>query len=287
MAETTGISWTDATFNCWRGCQRVAPGCTNCYAEALSKRNPSTLGTWGPDGVRVVAAESYWRQPVIWNRKAEKVGERKRVFCASLADVFEDWNGYMTDTQGKILRANAWLPSLGRGAGDHLTMSHVRERLGELIRGTPHLDWQLLTKRPENANGMATDHMFGVPVDGSLVWPRNVWCGVTVENKQHGLPRIDILRKIPAAVRFLSVEPLLEDLGQLDLRGIHWVIVGSESGGKRRSMELMWVLDIQQQCEAAGVKFFMKQAEIDGRVTGDMGRFPLHLRVREFPEVVT
>ncbi len=122
MGEGSKIQWTHHTFNPWRGCTHVSPGCEHCYAEALSKRNPAQLGTWGAGGTRVVASEAYWKQPERWNRAAEAAGERHRVFCASLADVFED------------------RPEL----------VEPRERLWRLIVATPHLDWLLLTKRPEN-----------------------------------------------------------------------------------------------------------------------------------------
>src|SRR5688572_29932027 len=110
------------TFNPWRGCAKVSPGCTHCYAETLSKRNPAVLGTWGKDGVRAIGSDAYWRQPLAWNRAAKQAGERRRVFCASLADVFED----RPDLVGP------------------------RHRLVDLIQLTQHLDWLLLTKRPEN-----------------------------------------------------------------------------------------------------------------------------------------
>ena len=135
MAENSAIGWTHHTFNPWRGCQKVAPGCTNCYAEALAKRNPSVLGTWGADGTRVVAAEAYWREPLKWQRQAAAAGERRRVFCASLADVFEDWNGPITNVRGEKLLCN---------------QADLRRRLFALIDETPDLDWLLLTKRPEH-----------------------------------------------------------------------------------------------------------------------------------------
>lgn len=103
MAKNTAIEWTHATFNPWRGCTKVSEACAHCYAETLSGRNPSVLGVWGPSGKRVVAAESYWREPVKWNKAAEKAGERRRVFCASLADVFEKWDGPMLDTNEQRL----------------------------------------------------------------------------------------------------------------------------------------------------------------------------------------
>lgn len=115
-------------------------------------------------------------------------------------------------------------------------------------------------------------------------WPLpNVHLGVSVENKKHGLPRIEHLRKTAAAVRFVSVEPLLEDLGDVDLTGIHWVIFGCESGKDRRPMEAAWVESLISQCRAQNVLPFVKQMEVNGSVCGDVEVFPLELRVRERP----
>lgn len=302
MGQETKIAWCHATFNPWRGCQRVSPGCERCYAEAQAKRNPAVLGVWGPQGTRVVASEAMWRGPVRWNAEAARAGERRRVFCASLADVFEDWLGDMVDASGKRLLANEWLPSLGVGSGDRLAMSHVRERLGRLIIDTPGLHWLLLTKRAENAALMAEDHMFGVSPDGS-VWPPNVWLGTTVEDQRRADERIPVLLKTPAAVRFLSVEPLLGPVNLLGhlldgpdpgrcrcghghgftrcpntggvapachargcgcervrrVNGIHWVIVGGESGPGARPCRVEWVRSVVRQCRRAGVSCFVKQ----------------------------
>src|SRR5689334_23137746 len=122
MSENSKIEWTHHTFNPWRGCARVSPGCEHCYAETWAKRNPAQFGTWGATGTRVVASDAMWREPLKWDRKAAAAGERHRVFCASLADVGED-------------RLDLMVP---------------RRRLCELIVDTPNLDWLLLTKRPEN-----------------------------------------------------------------------------------------------------------------------------------------
>jgi protein gp37 len=126
-----------------------------------------------------------------------------------------------------------------------------RSRLWTLIRETPALDWQLLTKRAPNIKTC-------LPADWGSGYA-NVWLGVTVEDRKHGLPRIDLLRRIPSKVRFLSIEPLLEDLGELNLKDIHWVIVGGESGAKFRQMDLAWVENIRKQCFAQGIPFFYKQ----------------------------
>ena len=148
MAENSKIEWTDHTFNPWRGCTAVSPACEHCYAEALSKRNPKALGVWGPNGTRVVVSEEQWWLPIKWNQEAEAAGERRRVFCASLADVFENWQGPMVDSQGRTLYrpdcepGNApvhWIQTklrLGRGL---LSMADVRRRLLSLIAKTPKL----------------------------------------------------------------------------------------------------------------------------------------------------
>ena len=257
MAENSKIEWTHHTFNPWRGCTKVSEGCRNCYAETLSGRNPGTLGVWGPNGTRVVASESMWKEPVKWDKKAKAAGERHRVFCASLADVFE---GPAT------MPAAAW---------DAVTQA--RKRLGQLILDTPNLDWLLLTKRPENVTAIAADMWvrFGGP---TVPLPPNVWVGASVENQQAADERIPHLLKVPAAVRFLSCEPLL---GAVDIRehlngdstgretggpqgwqpgpAVDWVIVGGESGHGARPMHWHWAHSLRDQCQAAGVPFHFKQ----------------------------
>ena len=243
MADTTEIAWTDHTFNPWWGCTRVAPGCDNCYAAALDRR---TGGNHWEDPPKILS-ESNWGKPHTWNRKAEKAGERRRVFCGSMCD---------------------WCD---KGAPES-----QRDRLWEVIRSTPALDWQLLTKRaPRIKHCLPADWEGGYP---------NVWLGVTVEDRKHGLPRVDHLRQVPARVRFLSVEPLLEDLGDLDLTGIHWVIVGGESGPGARPMASEWAYSVRRQCEAQGVPFFFKQW---GAVRGKGGKTMDGQVVTRWPVVST
>src|SRR5687768_3056702 len=142
MRKNTEISWCDHTFNCWRGCTRVSEGCRFCYAETMSKRNPGTLGVWGPQGTRVVASEAMWREPLKWDREAKAQGVRRRVFCASLADVFEDWRGPMVGPSGeRLFHDSATSPWCELGAGREVTMGHVRRRLFRLIGDTENLDW--------------------------------------------------------------------------------------------------------------------------------------------------
>ncbi len=214
MAETTGISWCDATFNHIRGCDKVSAGCDHCYAEAFSNRNPKVLGVWGPQaegGTRVVASEDQWRQPIKWNREAEAAGVRRRVFCASLADVFEDWRGLLHHSGGDPLYVcdvcGAWrtMDNMCHGPIAHfaLTTDGVRRRLFALIDKTPWLDWLLLTKRPENVDRLTR-------LAGRRSLPENVWLGTTVENQAVAVDRIRHLLAVEATVRFLSCEPLLE-----------------------------------------------------------------------------
>jgi protein gp37 len=268
MATETLIQWTDHTFNPWRGCTKVSPGCTNCYAEKTSKRNPSVLGVWGPHGTRPAAAESYWREPLAWDRQAEQEGRRHRVFCASLADVFED----------------------------RQELVKPRQRLFDLIGRTPNLDWQLLTKRPGNLPDMVPDSWI---VDGC---PDNVWMMTSVEDQDYANCRIPELLRIPARVRGLSVEPLLgrvDLIPWLDTGCIHWLIIGGESGPRARPCRLEWIETLVDQCARAAVPCFVKQigALPLGRRNGQLyvlhpkhskggepEEWPESLRVREFPE---
>jgi len=288
MAENSKIEWTDATFNCWRGCTRISEGCRHCYAETLSGRNPKTLGVWGPQGTRVVAAGSAWKEPVKWNRLAAEGrlpdgspnvdGRRPRVFCASLADVFEEWQGPMSDSQGRTLYRAGVVDWHTEGPPSvRLTMDDVRRRLFALIDATPNLDWLLVTKRPENAARMWPAVGFpdaGVPGTlGRRLRLPNVWLIASVEN-QDATARIPELLKVPAVVRGLSMEPLLgpvefsnvsrrsdavQQLGRKALDGISWVIVGGESGPGSRPLDVAWVRSIVGQCKAASVPVFVKQ----------------------------
>lgn len=224
MAEKTEIAWTDSTFNPWWGCSKVGPGCDHCYAETLDRRTGGDF--WGPRKTPRVMSGDNWRKPRRWQKdhaafEAEH-GRRHRVFTGSMCD---------------------W--------ADKNSPDGQRDRLFALIRETPDLDWQLLTKRAPNIAKF-------LPADWGSGY-QNVWLGVTVEDRKHGLPRIDDLREAPAKVRFLSIEPLLEDLGEIDLAGIHWVIVGGESGPGCRPMDMAWVENIRSQCDSHSVPFFYKQ----------------------------
>lgn len=294
MAETTGISWADATFNAWRGCDEVdnSPACDHCYAKKMAKRNPVMLGRWGghaEGGTRVVAAEKYWFEPLKWNRDAEKAGVRRRVFAHSISDLFEDWRGPMLNHHGKQLFHNAgsWSDADALIAeeqiNDPVSMQDVRNRLFKLTGMTLWLDYLFLTKRPENIQRMMPTVVHDVCEGGLKVgeierrYFPNIWLGCTTENQEHADKRIPELLKCSglAASLFLSAEPLL---GDVDLRpalwledqyfkfrtlgksrGINWVIGGGESGPNARPSHPDWFRSLRDQCGAAGVPFHFKQ----------------------------
>jgi protein gp37 len=226
MGEKTEIAWTDSTLNPWIGCQKVSAGCDNCYAETLMDKRYHKV-EWGPHGERKRTSASNWRQPITWNKHhaafQAQHGRRQRVFCASLADVF-----------------------------DNKAPVGAREDLFQLIRDTPELDWLLLTKRPENISKM-------LPADWSNGYP-GVWLGTTCEDQSAYDRRWPILASVPAAVRFISYEPALGDiwLPSGDVQP-DWLICGGESGSGHRYMKPEWAMHAAIQCDALGIAFFMKQ----------------------------
>lgn len=253
MGEVTGISWTDHTFNPWEGCTRVSDGCLHCYAEARAHRFQHDV--WGKTRPRMWRSDSNWAQPLKWNRQAEADGIPRRVFCASLADVFEavPKSRPMVDPHGTL--------DSSRNVVDE------RHRLFELIEVTPWLRWQLLTKRPENVLGMT-------PIRWAGAWPTNVWIGTTVEHQAAADARIPELQRIPAAVRFLSCEPLLGPVNfgwPAPNPAIDWVIIGGESGGGYRAMDLDHARQLAAQCKAFEIPAWFKQVGGNVRINGVAG----------------
>lgn len=258
MSENSKIEWTDHTFNPWMGCTKVSPACANCYAERDFDHRYKKV-QWGPSGTRVVTSDANWQKPLTWNRTAESLGVRHRVFCASLADVFEDWHGPMHDAKGRQLA---------------LTMNDVRIRLFDIIDRTPNLEWLLLTKRPENISRMwPTWEDAPAEYDGKPAYMNNVWLGTSVENQEYADKRIPELLKCRdlSPVLFLSCEPLV---GSVDIEhwlfnydspgvycgpSINWVIAGGESGPNARPSDANWFRSLRDQCEAASVPFHFKQ----------------------------
>lgn len=223
MAEITSIEWCDHTFNPWTGCTKVSSACDHCYAEAWAKR--SGIVKWGNNPRRRTSGH-YWTEPLRWDRKAEESGIRRRVFCASLADVFDN-------QVDPAWRADLW----------------------DLIQHTNHLDWLLLTKRPQNIADMLPGKCGWSNPDWP--WP-NVWLGTTVENQEEAARRIPHLLAVPAVVRFLSCEPLLGPIAT-PLNHINWIICGGESGPGARPPMIGWIRALRDACVSAGVPFFFKQ----------------------------
>lgn len=221
MGDKSAIEWTDATWNPTTGCDRVSPGCDNCYALVLAKRlkamgqpkyqrdgDPRTSGP----GFGLTVHEDALQIPYTWRAP-------RRVFVNSMSDLFHP-----------------------RVPGDFIA------RVFEVMADTPHHQYQVLTKRPKRAAAMAE----------RLPWRHNIWLGTSIESNEY-VSRADQLRKIPSAVLFLSCEPLLGPLPDLDLDGIDWVIVGGESGHAARPMDTAWVADLRDRCLEAGLPFFFKQ----------------------------
>jgi protein gp37 len=173
MGKNSQIEWTHHTFNPWWGCTKVSTACKHCYAEAWSKRVGQKI--WGVKAKRRFFNENHWLDPLKWNSQAKDEGVRFRVFCASMADVFEDRRDL-----------DAW-----------------RDKLWSLIARTPQLDWLLLTKRPEVVNRL---------VPWKYDWPHNVWLGTTVEDQETAEIRLRCIAELPAVIRFISAEPLLGPL---------------------------------------------------------------------------
>ncbi|MCP5499276.1 MAG: phage Gp37/Gp68 family protein [Leptospiraceae bacterium] len=207
------IEWTEDTWNPTTGCNKVSPGCKNCYAETMAFRLRA-MGVKGyEDGFDLTLHENRITQPL---RKRKPT----TYFVNSMSDLFHK---------------NVPFEFL--------------DKVFETIENSEKHRFQILTKRPER---MAK--YFSI-----RTIPDNVWLGVSVEDKKHGLPRIDILRELGASIKFLSCEPLLEDLEKINLSGIDWVIVGGESGHRARPMQKEWVENIKMQCERQDVPFFFKQ----------------------------
>jgi protein gp37 len=246
MAENSKIEWTDHTFNPWVGCQKVSPGCDRCYAEEWARR--FGLVQWGPHAGRRRTSAGNWRQPLKWAREAQKQLDlynegmltlkpaRPRVFCASLADVF-----------------------------DNQVPEEWRRDLFDTIGATPELDWLLLTKRPENI-------LKFIPRFWHAGLPSHIWVGTTAEDQERYNRRMRILADVPASVHFVSYEPAIGPLVMRDGYGLYpsWLICGGESGHGARQMDLQWARDIRDECRRNGVRFFFKQTTGKAPIPDDL-----------------
>ena len=226
MGKNSHIEWTHHTFNPWWGCVKVSEACQNCYAETWAKRVGQKI--WGKSAPRRFFGDEHWAEPLKWDTAAKKKKIRYRVFCASMADVFEN----------------------------RRDLDSSRLKLWALIAATPNLDWLLLSKRPEQAIKLTP---WGVE------WPANVWLGTTIETQKWADIRMPHLLAAPAKVRFLSCEPLL---GAINLSAfipknkptpLHWIIAGGESGAHSRPMNPAWVLSLRDFCRKNKIAFHFKQ----------------------------
>jgi protein gp37 len=217
MSEHSKIEWTEATWNPVRGCQKVSPGCTHCYAETFAERFRGVPGHPYEYGFDPRLVPGKLLEPLSWPSP-------KTVFVNSMSDLFQD------------AVPDAYIAAVA-----------------EVMLRTPWHTYQVLTKRSKRLQTLLGSRL------SAASEASHIWWGVSVEDRKHGLPRIEHLRNTCARIRFLSVEPLLEDLGELDLRGINWVIVGGESGAGARSMQKEWVETIRGSCRDAQAHFFFKQ----------------------------
>jgi len=217
LSENSTIEWTDATWNPVRGCTKVSPGCTHCYAETFAERFRGVKGHPFEQGFDLRLVPEKISAPLSWRKP-------RRIFVNSMSDLFHDQvpDDFIAEVANVMVQAN-W---------------HT---------------YQILTKRSARMSELLRTRL------NFAAEERHIWWGVSVEDRRYGLPRIEDLRSAPAFTRFLSVEPLLEDLGAVNLSKIHWVIVGGESGYGARPMERKWVVSIRKQCRDHGVPFFFKQ----------------------------
>lgn len=281
MGEDTKIGWTDHTHNTHWGCVEIGSGdsaCDNCYARTLAERWGFEI--WGKDAPRRMLSDANWAKPLKWNGQSEHdvmtgegLGRRHRVFSSSMADVFEN----------------------------RRDLDEVRARLWDLIELTPWLDWQLLTKRPEQVNRMVPEHWV------NHGWPPNIWLGTTIAHQRDANMRVPRVLETGALVHFLSYEPGLgavdfdeagafdngheNGLGWVEEPSIRWVIVGGESGGHARYMDPTWIRSAVEQCQSARVPVFVKQAgKLLGKEWGspdahgeNWDTWPDWAKVRQFP----
>ena len=256
MADKSGIQWTGSTWNPTTGCDRTSPGCDNCYALSLAARL-KRMGQpkYQQDGDARTSGPGFGLT-LHQDALSAPLGWRapRLVFVNSMSDLFHE----------------------------DVPLDFIRQ-VFDVMRRTPQHTYQVLTKRSKRLAAVAAD----------IDWPANVWMGVSVESDRYTF-RVGHLRSVPAAVRFLSCEPLIGPLPSLDVEGMDWVIVGGESGKHARRLELAWVRAIRKQCKARGVKVFVKQLGTDWSVNAGLGRthggdwseWPKDLRVREFPAEV-
>lgn len=221
MGDHSAIEWTEATWNPTTGCDKTSPGCDNCYALTLSKR------------LKAMGQAKYQRDG---DPRTSGPGFGLTIHPDTL-DVPRSWQSPRT----------IFVNSMSDLFHQDVPEGYIRD-VFQVIAETPHHQYQVLTKRSKRL----------AEIGARLDWPANLWMGVSVENARYRF-RLDHLRKVDATVRFVSAEPLLGPLDDLNLDGIHWLIAGGESGPRARPVEESWLLDLRDQCDDSGVPFFFKQ----------------------------
>jgi protein gp37 len=315
MSDKSKIEWTDATWNPVRGCRKISPGCKNCYAETFAERFRGVKGHAYEQGFDPRTAPDQLRVPLQWTRA-------RNIFVNSMSDLFLDEFdfGYVDIVAATMIYAKA----IGRGHFFQVLTKRSDRMLAYLTSRTEDPEFLFNAAYAEYGEdaACAVSNSINCQLGEGLntSWPpRNVSWGVSVEDRKYGLPRIEHLRNAPAAVRTLSIEPLLEDVGELDLTGIHHVIIGGESGPRSRPCNVAWIRSIVAQCRRLHVPVFVKQLGrrpiedldtfghewsdptigpgwtepddgfahilLDDSKGGDWNEWPTNLRIREVPEV--
>jgi protein gp37 len=323
MSAQTSIEWCDRTYNPWQGCTKKSPGCAHCYAETRDARHLyEKVDHWGIGAPRLRPSDAYLRQPLRWNREAGR-GEFGQCWTCGRRGSFPqagapcpqcsavNTHHYHDRQSGEAVRPRVFSLSMGDWLDDEVPIEWLADFL-QTIHATPNLDWLLLTKRPENWEARIVSvlqHLVGPeppePDTSFYHWlmdwrcgvpertPANVWIGTSVEDQARADERLPLLLQIPARVRFLSCEPLLESV-DLDfacfngadsfgsMPGVHWVICGGESGPKARPMHPEWARNLRDQCAVSGVPFLFKQwgsrpplSTTDGRQELPFGEYVL------------
>jgi protein gp37 len=247
LAEKSSIEWTDSTWNPVTGCTKISPGCKHCYAETFAERFRGVPGHPYEQGFDLKLWPERLEMPLRWSTTLSSRGlvekepktrlaegsPRRMIFVNSMSDLFHE----------------------------RVPDEYIQQVFDVMIKANQHT-FQLLTKRSERMMEWTRENYRFVneKMNGRLLLPKHIWLGVSVENQKY-TSRITHLQQVPACVRFLSIEPLLGpvELNASLLRGIHWVIVGGESGHKARPMNPDWAISIQRRCREQGVPFFFKQ----------------------------
>lgn len=274
------IGWCDFTFNTWRGCHKRSPGCQHCYAETLAKRAPKTLGTWGPNQPRVLAAKAMLASPHGWNRfTMMECPLCSRAHPCKTGETPKECESGCEGSRFRDLAAGFWIARRPRvfsasmsDIGDEKVPDEWRNLLFNIVEQTPRLDWMLLTKEPENLHRYLIDlaRRKQMTPKAMLASPlRHVWIGVSAENQEMWDRRVKALASIPASIRFVSCEPLLGPINTIELGLLstapNWIITGGESGRGARPCEEAWQHQIALNSKGWGAWVYQKQLGSHGR----------------------